>query len=319
MEDTPQPEELQLGDSFAQILTETTQSLVCVLDREGRIRLFNEACERATGYTRAEVLGRPAQDFVIPSEEREAFSEFLAFVWRTGTLEPAGRALAHEGRRPPADRVVEPVDGRHGPGHHGHRSDRPRVQPRRRAGGRPGGEAGRGQPRGERAQGAAAGGDARRVGGLAGADLRLGVGGGRARAPGQRHRRRALRRRRHGRDGRPSQPRQRRRDAARHAPAARRRLRARPGGAHRRARPDRRLGRRQRRGALPLRLPLHRRGPDHGHRRAVGRGRDRERATAAAGHREPPGRLRRARVARRRLRAGAHGPDRLPRPAREGR
>ena len=88
MDDTPQPEELQLGDSFAQILTETTQSLVCVLDREGRIRLFNEACERATGYTRAEVLGRPAQDCVIPSEEREAFSEFLAFVWRTGTSSP---------------------------------------------------------------------------------------------------------------------------------------------------------------------------------------------------------------------------------------
>ena len=73
MEDMPQPEELQLGDSFARILTETTQSLVCVMDREGRIRLFNEACERATGYTRGEVLGRHARDFVIPSEEREAF------------------------------------------------------------------------------------------------------------------------------------------------------------------------------------------------------------------------------------------------------
>ena len=51
-----------IGDSFAQILTETTQSLVCVLDREGRILLFNEACERATGYTRDEVIGRPARD-----------------------------------------------------------------------------------------------------------------------------------------------------------------------------------------------------------------------------------------------------------------
>src|SRR5690349_18310794 len=80
--------ELRIGDSFAQILTETTQSLVCVLDREGRILLFNEACERATGYTRDEVLGRLAQDVVIPSEEREAFSDFLAFVWRTGTSSP---------------------------------------------------------------------------------------------------------------------------------------------------------------------------------------------------------------------------------------
>ena len=38
-----------LGESFAAILTETTQSLVCVYDREARIRLFNDACERATG------------------------------------------------------------------------------------------------------------------------------------------------------------------------------------------------------------------------------------------------------------------------------
>lgn len=88
MDDTPKPEELQLGDSFARILTETTQALVCVLDRGGRILLFNEACERATGYTRDEVLGRDARDFVIPSEEREAFSEFLDFVWRTGTSSP---------------------------------------------------------------------------------------------------------------------------------------------------------------------------------------------------------------------------------------
>src|SRR5829696_9381426 len=82
MEEAPQ---IEFGESFARTLTETTQSLVCVLDRQGRILLFNEACERATGYRREEVLGRLAQDCVIPSEEREAFSEFLAFVWRTGT------------------------------------------------------------------------------------------------------------------------------------------------------------------------------------------------------------------------------------------
>ena len=60
-----------LGESFAAILTETTQSLVCVYDRDARIVLFNDACERATGYSRAEVLGNDARDFVIPSEERE--------------------------------------------------------------------------------------------------------------------------------------------------------------------------------------------------------------------------------------------------------
>jgi PAS domain S-box-containing protein len=82
------PEDFELGESFAAVLTETTQSLVCVYDREARILLFNDACERATGYSREEVLGRDARDFVIPPEERDAFSEFLAYVWKTGAPSP---------------------------------------------------------------------------------------------------------------------------------------------------------------------------------------------------------------------------------------
>ena len=77
-----------LGDQFARVLTEATQSLVCVLDREGRILFFNAACERATGYSRDEVLGRNARDFVIPDEETEAFGEVLAYIWRTGHSSP---------------------------------------------------------------------------------------------------------------------------------------------------------------------------------------------------------------------------------------
>ena len=92
-------EEFILGESFATILTETTQSLVCVYDRQARILLFNDACERATGFRREEVLGRDAREFVIPHEEREAFGDFLANVWRTGGAEPAGRPLADQGRR----------------------------------------------------------------------------------------------------------------------------------------------------------------------------------------------------------------------------
>jgi PAS domain S-box-containing protein len=112
MDDTPQPEELQLGDSFARILTETTQSLVCVMDREGRILLFNEACERATGYTRDEVLGRDARDFVIPSEEREAFSDFLDFVWRTRTSSPqVGHWKTKDGGRRLIAWSNRPMDG----------------------------------------------------------------------------------------------------------------------------------------------------------------------------------------------------------------
>jgi PAS domain S-box-containing protein len=100
MDESPRSEEFIVGDSFARILTETTQSLVCVYDRAGRILLFNEACERATGFTRTEVLGRDARDIVIPPEERDAFSEFLAYVWDARTSSPqVGHWLTKDGAR----------------------------------------------------------------------------------------------------------------------------------------------------------------------------------------------------------------------------
>ena len=100
MDEARQPSEFPVGESFARILTEATQSLVCVLDRDGKILLFNEACERATGFRREDLLGRDARDFVIPPEEREAFGEFLAYVWKTGTPSPqVGHWQAKDGGR----------------------------------------------------------------------------------------------------------------------------------------------------------------------------------------------------------------------------
>jgi PAS domain S-box-containing protein len=86
--------------AFADALAETTQALVCVLDRDGRILLFNDACERATGFSRDEVLGRDARDSVIPPEEGEAFGDVLAQIWATGHPSPqVGHWLTREGRR----------------------------------------------------------------------------------------------------------------------------------------------------------------------------------------------------------------------------
>jgi PAS domain S-box-containing protein len=100
MDKAPQNREFRVGESFARILTEATQSLVCVLDRDGRILLFNEACERATGFHRDEVLGRDARECVIPPEERDAFGEFLNYVWSTGIPSPqVGHWLTKDGGR----------------------------------------------------------------------------------------------------------------------------------------------------------------------------------------------------------------------------
>jgi PAS domain S-box-containing protein len=100
MDDPPQPAPFTVGESFARILTEATQSLVCVFDQDGRILLFNEACERATGFGRDEVLGRDARACVIPPEEREAFGEFLSYVWNSGVPSPqVGHWMTKDGGR----------------------------------------------------------------------------------------------------------------------------------------------------------------------------------------------------------------------------
>jgi PAS domain S-box-containing protein len=100
MNEQPETGSFVLGDAFARILTETTRSLVCVLDRNGRILFFNDACEQATGFSRDDVLGRDACDFVIPTEESAAFREVLAYVWKTGVSSPqVGHWKTKEGGR----------------------------------------------------------------------------------------------------------------------------------------------------------------------------------------------------------------------------
>ena len=88
MADPSSKRDFELGDAFAEVLTETTQALVCVLDQDGIFMLFNDSCERATGFKRHEVLGRSAFESVIPREEADAFREVLAFIWKTGHSSP---------------------------------------------------------------------------------------------------------------------------------------------------------------------------------------------------------------------------------------
>jgi PAS domain S-box-containing protein len=92
--------DFELGDEFARVLAETTQSLVCVLDEQGRVVLFNDACERATGFSRGDVLGLELADTLIPPEEGEAFREVLSFIWSTGHASPqVGHWQTKEGGR----------------------------------------------------------------------------------------------------------------------------------------------------------------------------------------------------------------------------
>src|SRR5919107_1299491 len=79
----------ELGDEFARVLAEA-----------GSVLLFNDACERATGFSREEVVGRQLAETLIPPEESEAFREVLSFIWSTGHASPqVGHWLTKDGGR----------------------------------------------------------------------------------------------------------------------------------------------------------------------------------------------------------------------------
>ena len=42
-----------------------------MLDEAGRVLLFNDACERATGFSREEVIGHELAEVLVPPEERK--------------------------------------------------------------------------------------------------------------------------------------------------------------------------------------------------------------------------------------------------------
>ena len=60
-------------DLFA-ALVDTIDALVILLDRDGRIVRFNRTCERVTGYTGAEVNGRPYWEILIPPDAQAAIA-----------------------------------------------------------------------------------------------------------------------------------------------------------------------------------------------------------------------------------------------------
>ncbi|HUV29481.1 MAG TPA: PAS domain S-box protein [Acidobacteriota bacterium] len=68
-------EELARQRGLVSTLLDTANSLVVCLDRKARITVFNGACERVTGYTRAEVLGKSWPDTFLPADHKQPAPE----------------------------------------------------------------------------------------------------------------------------------------------------------------------------------------------------------------------------------------------------
>jgi PAS domain S-box-containing protein len=71
-------DELTKERDFISAVLSTAGALVVVLDREGRIVRFNEACERATGYSFEEMRGRRFWEELLIPEEIESVREVFA-------------------------------------------------------------------------------------------------------------------------------------------------------------------------------------------------------------------------------------------------
>ncbi len=77
-------------EQLLQALLDSSPLLVTAADADGRIEVFNPACEALTGYRRADVLERPFVETLVAPADREAVARSL----REGS--PAALALPHE-------------------------------------------------------------------------------------------------------------------------------------------------------------------------------------------------------------------------------
>ncbi len=69
------PASFSLDGELASAVLETVGAVVTVLDGEGRIVQFNQACETLTGYRFEEVRGCTVWDFLVPPSEIDAVRE----------------------------------------------------------------------------------------------------------------------------------------------------------------------------------------------------------------------------------------------------
>lgn len=96
----------------SQLIFDSVRDGFVAMDREGRVTVWNDAAERMFGYPRAQVLGRPVAEFVIPEAERDAHR--AAVLRRLATRDP--RATAEYAEYVAVRRTGEhfPVEVTHG-------------------------------------------------------------------------------------------------------------------------------------------------------------------------------------------------------------
>jgi len=79
---------LTVERNFVSAVLDTISALVLVLDRAGRIVRFNRSCEQLSGYTFAELVGRPFPGELFPEEERDRARQLFEAARSDAANEP---------------------------------------------------------------------------------------------------------------------------------------------------------------------------------------------------------------------------------------
>jgi PAS domain S-box-containing protein len=93
-----------------------SSALDCIIaiDHQGRVVEFNAAAEKTFGYQRAETIGKPLKELIIPERFHEAHELGIEHYLRTGKRNLAGKrvevtAVRADGREIPVELAIIPV------------------------------------------------------------------------------------------------------------------------------------------------------------------------------------------------------------------
>ncbi len=100
---------------FLNAVFDTAPALILVLDPEGRIVRFNQACEKLTGYSAEELEGESGADILIPPDEQEEVAKvFQSVKQQDGVLVHENHWMTREGEECLISWADKRVTGRDG-------------------------------------------------------------------------------------------------------------------------------------------------------------------------------------------------------------
>jgi PAS domain S-box-containing protein len=99
---------LQASDAIGTAITASALDCIVAIDEAGLVIEFNPAAEQTFGYKRADALGRPIAELIVPPELRQRHTEGFARYTRTGKSTVLDKRIEIEGMR--ADGKTFPVE-----------------------------------------------------------------------------------------------------------------------------------------------------------------------------------------------------------------